>query len=292
MKSLYGWLHVILELGKARIAQFVTLSTTTGYVLAKGRVDVNLILAILGVFILAMGSGALNQYQERKKDALMSRTRGRPIPSGKITSGAALAVAFLLLLSGSLILFWGCNQTAGLLGLLTVVWYNGVYTYLKRLTSLAVVPGAVIGSLPPLIGWAAAGGNVLSTQAAVLAIFFFIWQIPHFWLLLLKFGNDYEKAGYPTLTTLLKTTQLGRLTFVWIVATASILMVVPLFGITQHFVTYILLFLTSLALIGNSLGLVKPKSNEYPFLLAFRGINIFILVVMILLSLDRLLYIG
>ena len=83
---------------------------------------------------------------------------------------------------------------ATFLGFLTVIWYNIVYTYLKRISSLAVIPGSLIGALPPLVGWASSGSSIFSPRPLGIALFFFIWQIPHFWLLLLNFGGDYEKT--------------------------------------------------------------------------------------------------
>ena len=292
MIRLAKWLKLICELGKIRIAQLVTLSTATGYILASGKLSLDIIISVSGVFILALGSGALNQYQERHKDRLMVRTKSRPIPSGRIKPAAALLVSLLFLFGGSGILFWGTNNIAFFLGLLAVFWYNGVYTYLKQLTSWAVIPGSLIGSLPPLIGWASASGTILSPQALALATFFFIWQIPHFWLLLLHFGDDYAAAGYPSLTNVLNRKQLGRLTFILIVATAIAIVFLPLYGLGKSQIVYILIFIIAILLIWNSIYLLRPESAKFSYRSAFKGINLFILLIMFLLALDRLIKIG
>jgi len=270
----------------------VTVSTATGYILAKGSLSFSMFIPMIGIFILALGSGALNQYQERRKDALMPRTRNRPIPSNRISPGMALLFSMFLMFAGSLVLYFGTNLTALILGLLTAVWYNGVYTYLKRVTPLAVIPGSIIGALPPLVGWASAGGDVLAPQALALAIFFFIWQIPHFWLLLLNFGKDYECAGFPTLTAMMNREQLARLTYIGIVVTAAGIMFLPMFGMGRSLLAVLLLFLSAIWLVWNSSTLLKPAHRDFSFRLAFRGINIFILSVMVLLSLDRLIHFG
>ena len=229
VRDMTSWIQLILKLGKIRIAALVTLSAFTGYVLASGQINHHSVIVAAGVFFLALGSGALNQYQERFRDRLMTRTVNRPIPAGQISGRGALAVSLILILLGTIILAFGTNITAVLLGLFTVIWYNGVYTYLKRMTALAVFPGSLIGALPPLIGWASYQPDIFYPRPLMLALFFFIWQIPHFWLLLLNFGTEYEKAGYPSLTSRLDHRQLGRLTFSWIVATAVSIILLPLF---------------------------------------------------------------
>ena len=283
---------MVLDLGKYRIALLVALSTLTGYVLAGGSISIHLIIPVTGIYFLALGSGALNQYQEREKDALMPRTSGRPLPAGMLSPASAALIALSLMVFGTIILLVGTNLTAVVLGLLTVLWYNGLYTYLKRITPLAVIPGSVIGALPPLVGWATVNENIFQIQPLILALFFFIWQIPHFWLLLLNFGPDYEKAGYPSLTAILDDLQLGRLTFIWIVATAFSIILMPLFGLGNSNIIYFLLFTASTVLIWNSTGLLRKSKIQTAHKIAFRGINIFILIVMFLLSVEKLLSYG
>lgn len=283
------WFKIVSELSKIHISQLVTLSTATGFLLTAGRLSWDILIPMLGVFLLACGAAALNEVQEHRADALMPRTRKRPIPSGRLGVRSAFLIALLQIAAGAAVLFFGTNITAFTLGLLTALWYNGVYTYLKRFTPWAVVPGALIGSLPPLIGWASAGGDIFSPPAMLVALFFFIWQIPHFWLLLLTFGQDYRKAGYPTLTTIFNSGQLGRLTFTWIIATAISILLVPLFGLGNSYWVYLLLLFVSSGLIWNSLKLLSRDVKNVSFRRAFHGINIYILLVMFLLSIDRLL---
>ena len=201
-------IKLFLELGKIRITFAVTLSTITGYILMKQGVDWQSILPTLGVFFLAASSAALNQFQERQHDSEMDRTKNRPIPSGYVTHSEALIFIIGLALAGSAMIYFSSNLTAMLLGWLTFFWYNAVYTPLKRKTVFAVIVGALIGALPPMIGYAAAGGHWLNMEILIVAFFFFIWQVPHFILLVLRFGSDYEKAGYPSLTERLQHTRL------------------------------------------------------------------------------------
>ena len=189
-------LKLLAELGKVKITFAVALTTIAGYVLAGGSFDQGLILPVMGIFILACGSSALNHFQDSDRDGLMKRTSNRPIPSGKISKTNALLISLALIVFGSAAIWIGSDFTGFQLGLLALIWYNGIYTPMKRKTAFAVIPGSVIGSIPPVVGWVAGGGDLFDIQVLVMAFFFFIWQVPHFWLLMLKYGDEYVEAGY------------------------------------------------------------------------------------------------
>ena len=284
------WINILLELTKFRISLFSTLSTFTGFILARQGLSGDVIFPLLGVFLLASGSCALNQYQERKNDQLMERTKGRPIPSKKLSPSTALKISIGLLLSGSILLYVGAHGSALVLGLFAMFWYNGVYTPLKRKSPFAAIPGALIGAIPPLIGWVS-GKGLFSLDPQILAIsfFFFIWQVPHFWLLLLNSGRDYEKAGLPSLTKIFSSAQLRRITFMWIFATAAACMIIPLFGIVESHVIHGSLFLVAFWLMWKSLKLLSghphPSSSQF----IFKTINSYAVLVIILLTLDHLI---
>lgn len=280
-----------LELGKVRITSFVSLTTSLGYILFSGKIDLGIILPTFGVFLLASGASCINHLQEQKFDAAMDRTKGRPLPSGRIDSISTLLLGINVLLFGSLILYYSSNIESLMLGWLAVLWYNAFYTPLKRKFALAVVPGALIGAIPPVIGWAAAGGNPLDTKILIVALFFFIWQVPHFWLLLLLHGKDYEQAGFPTLTRLFSSLQVSRITFVWIAALAFSCVLIPLANISTQPFTPVLLFLLALWLIFESRGILSSYFEKVIFRKAFIRINIFVLLVVLLISIDKLLLI-
>jgi len=295
-------INILFELTKIRITSFVTLTTAFGFICAAGEINLNLILPTFGILMLACGSAVINHFQERKTDALMDRTKFRPIPSGKISTYDALKIAFAFLLAGSLTLFFSAGLLALSLGLLNLLWYNGIYTPLKKINPLAIIPGSLVGAIPPAVGWVAGGGYIFDHQILILSFFFFIWQIPHFWLLLLIFGKDYEKAGFPTLTQIFSKDQLARITFIWIVATAVTGLLIPLFGIVKNPVINFGLFSAGIWLTWNAFKLIKTTSlsavkadEKIPATLpikqigfAFREINIFALLVVLLLSIDKL----
>ena len=182
-----------------------------------------MLVPMLGVFLLACGSAAINQVQEWRTDTRMPRTRNRPIPSGRISPRWALFVACCFLAAGVNVLA-GVEHHLGLvlaLGAFSLLWYNGIYWALKRLTAFAVVPGALIGAIPPVIGWVAAGGKLSDPLILQVGLFFFIWQVPHFWLLLHLFGSEYSAAGLPSPTSMVTKEQFRRMTFAWILPTAA-----------------------------------------------------------------------
>jgi protoheme IX farnesyltransferase len=190
--------------------------------------------------------------------------------------------------AGSGVLWHWHNSLAVFIGWIAVAWYNLVYTYLKRVSAFAVVPGALIGALPPVIGWTAAGGDPLEMRALALAFFFFLWQVPHFWLLLFNFGEDYESAGLPSLSTVFSSRQLARLTFIWMVATAVSSLLLPAWLVTSSPWVNLGLVLSGIWLAWRAsrlLGDFRPP--EFPRV--FRAINLYALCVVALLVADALL---
>lgn len=280
-------LSVFLELSKVKITFAVALTTITGYLLAKGQFDSGLILPTLGIFLLACGSSAINHYQERDRDAIMERTRRRPIPSGRISATRALVFAVIISTAGSLLLYFSSGMLSMELGLIAMLWYNAIYTPLKKRTAFAVVPGAIIGAIPPLVGWVAAGALITDPRAVILAFFFFIWQVPHFWLLMLKYGEEYTKAGYPSITSIYSTRQIRNITFVWIVATAVTSLMLPVFNVVDSRIVMIGLLISSGWLVVQFVPLVLNSSLQISPIRYFMKINYFVLAVIIFLSVDR-----
>lgn len=282
-------IKILSELTKIRITFFVMITTGFGYIAATDIFNLNLLLVLASVLSLACGSAVLNHYQERFTDALMERTKNRPIPSGKITPVKALEISILLILIGVALLFISGNLLSVFFGILNLIWYNGIYTPLKRKSSLAIIPGSLVGAIPPVIGWVAAGGDLLNPQILMIAFFFFIWQIPHFWLLLLVLDKDYSKAGMPTLTNLFSKNQLARITFMWIMATAISSLLLPMVALVETEIIKYLIVFSVILLSINSLKLLKYSEENSSVLFAFRNINFFVLFVVSIISIDKLI---
>ncbi len=285
------WFRIVLALSKIRISQMVAASTLVGYLLASEHLTWMMLIPTLGAFLLSCGSAALNQFQEWEYDREMKRTRLRPIPAEKISPLVGLGISLALMLSGALILLLGSGVPAMLLGVFNVFWYNAVYTPLKRVTPFAVAPGSLIGAIPPAIGWVAAGGSLLDPQIWVLASFFFIWQIPHFWLLMLNLSSDYERAGFPTLLDKFTPAQLARITFTWIVATVAASLMIPFYGLGNSLWLVLALVCFALWLVWSSRKLLSKDIESMSFRFAFISINIYMLLVMTAFTLDRLIFV-
>ncbi|MDQ7816950.1 MAG: protoheme IX farnesyltransferase [Melioribacteraceae bacterium] len=284
-----SYINLFVELCKVKITFFVAISTSVGYILHSGSLSWEMLIPALGVFILASGSSALNEYQERDLDAIMERTKHRPIPSGLVSGNMALGIAVILLVSGSAIIYFSSNLTSLLLGILAFVWYNLIYTPLKRRYAMAVVPGSLIGAIPPVIGWTASGGNPFDLQIITVALFFFIWQIPHFWLLLLIHGNDYATAGFPTLTKIFSKGQLSRITFIWIVALAVSGLLIPIFNIASTIYSLIAMIIVSIWLLIDTKGILTHYLEKINFRRAFISVNLYVLAIIVIISIDKLL---
>ena len=277
-----------LRLGKVTISVPVALTGFLGYFLYKPELDRGAVLTIFGVFLLSLASGSLNQIQERKTDALMKRTAGRPIPAGVISLRSAILFSILCALTGTSLLMLTGYALAAVLGLFTLAWYNLVYTPLKRLTAFAVLPGALIGALPPLIGWAAAGGDPLDMEIVTVAFLLFVGQMPHYWLLLIKIGSEFRDAGMPVITSLFDPRQIRNLSFVWIAATGVVVMMLPATpiirnrGISLALIAAAVLFLIRMFQLIYRGDLIKHWKK------AFITVNLFYLVIILVLIADRI----
>jgi protoheme IX farnesyltransferase len=276
--------RLLLELSKARITVAVTFSVSTGWVLERGGLSWLLLVPAAGVFLLACGAATLNQIQEWRVDARMARTRGRPIPSGRISPRGAGLVCVAFLAAGFNVLARARPQSPVLLelGLFAVVYYNGVYWWLKRVTAFAVVPGALIGAVPPIIGWCAAGGSPWDAPILEVAAFFFIWQIPHFWLLVRLYGPQYEEAGLPTASTRVPPAALQRMTVSWSLVTAFCGLFLTLRQGLQLPWSAVAL-VASVALVWVALAYLRPDPEPRETRRFFVRLNAYALVVMLLL---------
>jgi heme o synthase len=284
---LKSFFKIVLELGKVRISLPVALSAVAGFVLFSGILNRQGILMALGVFLMSCGSGALNHWQERKTDAMMPRTMKRPIPSGKITAQVGLLITLGYLVAGSIVLLASNPVIALILSWITLLSYNLVYTPLKKLSAFAVIPGSMVGALPPVIGWAAAGGYVFSEPILIVAAFFFIGQIPHFWLLLLLFGNQYKLAGMPSLTDIFTKEQITRITYTWVLTTIASALLVLLFVIHNGYI--LLLLLVYILYLLFTMSKTVFFQAEFQVLPAFYKLNFLYLFMMLFLIADSLL---
>ncbi|MDX8338387.1 protoheme IX farnesyltransferase [Draconibacterium sp. IB214405] len=281
-------LKIIYELGKVRISLPIALSALTGYVLYTKNVDAQGWWLLLGVFLMACSSSVINHWQERDVDAQMPRTKDRPLPSGRISPQNALLVAIGFAVLGSIILLLSNPPMALFLSWLTLFFYNGIYTPLKKVSAFAVIPGSMVGAIPPMIGWAGAGGSLSSEIILLVAAFFFIGQIPHFWLLLLMFGEQYKLAKMPSLNQLFSDLQIKRVTYTWILTTVASAFLVIFFVIGNKLIMFLLMFYIFYLL--SSLTMAVFVQDEFKVRPSFYKLNFLYLFMMIFLIVDSLVH--
>jgi len=278
-----------LQLGKFSISIPVALTALLGYVLYTRNLHLDSWITVAGVFLLSLGSSSINQIQERRTDALMPRTKKRPLPSGTITLAGAVIFAFLTILSGSLLLYLSGYYIAVFLGLFTAFWYNVVYTPLKKLTPFAVVPGALIGALPPMIGWTAAGGSLLHPTILLVSFFLFIGQMPHYWLLLIRIGKEFSIAGMPVITDTFNNRQIRNLSFIWISSAIVTVLIFPVTGVVLHPMASVSLILVCGFFLYRTFIYSYIKELTENWRKAFMTVNFFYLSIILILMADRLI---
>ena len=241
-----------VALAKPRLNVLVVASTAAGY--AMGAVDglgaVRVLGMLIGTGLVAGGASAFNQVIERDADALMRRTRMRPLADQRLLPVEGTVFAAAMSLTGLWILAASANLLAAAVALATLVSYALVYTPLKRRTSFATVIGAIPGALPPVIGWAAARNN-LSSEAWVLFGIAFLWQLPHFLSIAWIFREDYTRAGFPMLPVIEPDGRsTGRQSVVYAAALIPVSLAPTLFGLAgrPYFVSALALGLAFLCL--------------------------------------------
>lgn len=256
-----------LEITKARLAISVVFSSLAGFVLGVENLGVEswliLVKLAIGGYGMVGASNAFNQVIEKDLDALMDRTKNRPVPSGRMKPNTALIIAGLLTLIGIAILY-SINPKTAMFGAISIFLYTSVYTPLKTMTPLSVFVGAFPGAIPFMLGWVAATGS-FGIEAGTLFLIQFFWQFPHFWAIGWFLYEDYEKAGFFMLPSGKKdkSTALQIILYtVWLII-ASLL---PVLGFTGSFriapVTAVVVFLLGLWMLFYGVKLYQSRTAK------------------------------
>ncbi len=205
-----------LELTKPRITWMILVSTGLGFFLgSKTSFDIHvLIWTLLGSGLVSSGAGALNHFAEEDSDRLMERTRFRPIQTGIISSQDVMYFGIVLILLGTVLLYFFANIIVTALALLTALLYLFIYTPLKKVTWLNTTIGAIPGALPPVGGWVAASGR-LDPESWILFFILFFWQHPHFFAIALMYRDDYKKANLQMLPSIEETSSRTNRQIIW-----------------------------------------------------------------------------
>ncbi|NIR47126.1 protoheme IX farnesyltransferase [candidate division KSB1 bacterium] len=275
------------ELTKPGVTFMVIISTLGGFYLAtQGSLDFLLLFnTLLGTWLVAGGTNALNQLIEHENDARMKRTRKRPLPAGRLQSGPVILFSLAISILGILHLSLSVNSLTGLLAALTLGSYIFIYTPLKRKNPLSTIVGAVPGALPAMGGWVAVRGAIDVESWVLFAILFF-WQLPHFLAIAWIYREDYARGGFPVLPVLDRD---GAQTSLHIVFTClallSVSLLPTLMGLTGT-VYFLGALILGLAFLISGVRVALLKTNRYAKQLLHASI-IYLPVLMALMFIDK-----
>ena len=251
------------EITKARLAVSVVFSSLAGYLLGAYQIEMSSILLLaFGGYCMVGASNAFNQVIEKDLDALMNRTKNRPIPSGRMSTNKAMALAIILTVLGVVSLYI-LNPKTAMFGAISIFLYTCVYTPLKTKTPLAVFVGAFPGAIPFMLGWVAAT-NDFGIEPGTLFMIQFFWQFPHFWALGWMLDEDYKRGGFKMLPTGKKDkgTALQIIMYtIWMI----VISIVPAFGITGRLQlslpAAVIVFLMGMVMLVFALRLFEKRDN-------------------------------
>ena len=251
------------EITKARLAISVVFSSIAGYFLGAYEIQwVQVFLLAFGGYCMVGASNAYNQVIEKDLDALMKRTKNRPIPAGRMTVNTAMAIAIVLTLMGVLTLYL-LNPKTAMFGAISIFLYTSIYTPLKTITPLAVFVGAIPGAIPFMLGWVAATDD-FGIEPGTLFMIQFFWQFPHFWALGWMLDDDYRSGGFKMLPTGKKDTA-TVLQIIMYTIWMMVISVIPVFGITGRLrlsvIAAVLIFLMGGVMLAFAFKLYNNRDN-------------------------------
>jgi heme o synthase len=251
-----------VDLLKPRVMSLVVFTGWIGLIIAPGHVHP--FTAALAVIAIALGSGAagaINMWYERDLDALMDRTRRRPLPSGRVAPDDALGLGVLLAIFSVLLMAVATNFVAAALLSAAILFYVFVYTiWLKRRTPQNIVIGGAAGAFPPMIGWAAATGEI-SAVGISLFLLVFLWTPPHFWALALYRSDDYRRAGVPMLPVVAGPRETKRQMVIYTLLLVPVALVPTLYGAVGWLYGVVALGL-SLAFVGHAVAVWRTADDD------------------------------
>lgn len=278
------------QITKAGLAFSVVFSSIAGYFLGAETIHFQtLILLAFGGYCMVGASNAFNQVIEKDLDALMNRTKNRPVPSGRMSVNTALTIAFVFTIIGVITLYV-VNPKTAMFGAISIFLYTSVYTPLKTKTPLAVFVGAFPGAIPFMLGWVAAT-NDFGIEPGTLFMIQFFWQFPHFWAIGWMLDEDYKKAGFKMLPTGKKdkSTAIQIIMYtIWMIVVS----IIPVFGFTGKLnlsvPSAIIIFLMGIGMLIFAIGLYNKRDNKSARALMLASVS-YISLMQIVYVLDKFL---
>lgn len=272
------------QLMKLSLSMLVVMSSLVGYAMVPDLevTLLNILWLFLGGTLVTAAANASNQLLESKSDKVMKRTMNRPLPDMRMGQLEAFIFIGVCLVAGVFILYFFFNKLSAVLSLISFLMYVFAYTPLKKVSSISVLVGAIPGSMPCLIGWAAATNHIGSIAAWTLFIIQFFWQFPHFWSIAWLAHEDYTKAGMKMLPHKEKTGQFTAFQCVLYSAVLLPLSALPMLAGLGSWISFTGLFIAALWLLYHSFAFLKNNSDAMARNVMFAS---FVYLPMILLSL-------
>ena len=279
-----------IQLFKIPLCLPIALSATFGYILHTPNITFDCILITIGLLFLACGAAGLNSLQEINTDNSLLRTKSRPLVTGVLKRERVTPIICIVLVCSLLILVTTGSQVLllVLLGFFGIVLYNGIYTPLKSFTTFSLIPGACAGAIPPFIGWVCAGGSPGDYRILAVLLLFFIWQIPHFFMILLKHKDDYNQAKSVNAVSCFTEQSVKRISFIWLmcfICTSLSITAIPDFLTTSSRIIFAII--PSTCGLSIAVHLLRGDSPNYQFL--FITLNCALFVSLILVACLQLL---
>ena len=276
------------EITKMRLAISVVFSSVAGYFLGADKIDfVVVTLLAIGGYLMVGASNAYNQIIEKNLDALMDRTKNRPLPAGRMTNTVAFTIASIFTVLG-LVVLYVINPKTAMFGAISIFLYVSIYTPLKTKTPLSVFVGAFPGAIPFMLGWVAATGS-FSIEPGTLFMIQFFWQFPHFWAIGWWLFDDYKKGGF----FMLPTGKRDRGTAIQIILYTCwtiLVSLIPVFGVTGKLyltpVSGVIILILGLGMLYYAIRLFKEKTAEAAKRLMFASVS-YITLLQIVYVLDK-----
>jgi protoheme IX farnesyltransferase len=279
------------QLTKVGLSLSVVFSSVAGYLLAAQTIEFKIIILLsVGGYLVVGASNAFNQIIEKEPDAIMTRTKNRPLPTGRMSVNTAMAIAITLVGVG-LIMLYNINAKTALFGAISVFLYTSAYTPLKSITPLSVFVGAIPGAIPFMLGWVAATGQ-FGIEAGVLFLIQFFWQFPHFWAIGWLQFDEYKKAGFNMMPTTEKNKKASKLIIVYTII-MLLVSIIPVFRVTGNLyllpVSALLIFILGLVMLYYGLKLHKEQTDLMARKLMLSSV-LYITLIQIIFVIDKFLH--
>ena len=279
------------QLTKVGLSLSVVFSSVAGYLLGAETIDFKIIILLsVGGYLVVGASNAFNQIIEKEPDAIMTRTKNRPLPTGRMSVNTAMAIAVTLVGVG-LIMLYNINAKTALFGAISVFLYTSAYTPLKSITPLSVFVGAIPGAIPFMLGWVAATGQ-FGIEAGVLFLIQFFWQFPHFWAIGWLQFDEYKKAGFNMMPTTEKNKKASKLIIIYTII-MLLVSIIPVFRVTGNLyllpVSAILIFILGLVMLYYGVKLHKEQTDLMARKLMLSSV-LYITLIQIIFVVDKFLH--